>query len=297
MRIFLTGATGFIGSRLVAEFLSAGHSVIGVTRSDDGALRLATAGAAVHRATLEDAAALAAGAEQADAVVHTAFDHDFSRFAENCAKDRRVIAALGAVLRGSDRPLLVTSGTGMGTQGPGRLAVEHVVDVDHPNPRVASELEGAEQLAAGVNVSVMRLPQVHDPVAQGLVSPYIAQARERGVVGYVGDGLNRWPAAHVDDVARLYRLAIERAAPGARYHAVAEEGIAARDIAQVIGEGLGMPVRSIAAADAPAHFGWLAMFMGLDMPASSAWTRETLGWRPTGPGLLDDLRRMDYAVA
>lgn len=297
MRVFLTGATGFIGSRIVPELTAAGHEVVGLTRSEEGARLLVAAGAKAYRGTLEDPGSLRAGADAADAVIHTAFDHDFSNFVANCEKDRRVIEALGSALKGSNRPLLITSGTGMGGAGAGRLASEDVFDTEHPNPRVASELAGAALLEAGVNVSVVRLPQVHDTVKQGLVTPYVALAREKGVVAYLGEGTNRWPAAHVLDVARLYRLALEKGEPGARYHAVAEEGVPVREIAQVLGEGLGVPVVSLAPEKAAEHFGWLAMFVGLDLRASSALTRERLGWRPEGPGLIDDLKRMDYAAA
>ena len=297
MRIFLTGATGFIGSRIVPELLAAGHRVLGLTRSDEGAKSLAAAGAEPYRGTLEDPDSLRAGAAQADAVIHTAFDHDFSNFAANCEKDKRVIAAMGAALKGSDRPLLITSGTGMGGAGPGKLAREDLFDQSHPNPRAASEIAGNVLLEAGVNVSVMRLPQVHDTVKQGLITPYVAITREKGVAAYVGEGLNRWPAAHVLDVAKLYRLAIEKGEAGARYHAVAEEGIAAREIAETVGAGMGVPVVSLAPEEMQAHFGWMAMFMTMDLSASSAQTRERLGWNPTGPGLIADLKRMDYSAA
>ncbi|MEZ0134727.1 MULTISPECIES: SDR family oxidoreductase [Novosphingobium] len=296
MRIFLTGATGFIGSRIVPELLAAGHDVLGLTRSEAGAASLVAAGAQAHRGTLEDLDSIRAGAVNADAVIHTAFDHDFSNFVANCEKDRRVIAALGAVLKGSERPLLITSGTGIGDPGDGTPAVEDVLNLHHPNPRIASEMAGQALLEDGVNVAVMRLPQVHDTVKQGLITPYIQIAREKGSVAYVGDGGNRWPAAHVLDVAKLYALAIERAQAGARYHAVAEEGISARAIAQVVGVGIGLPVISLAPEDAPEHFGWFAMFAGLDMPASSRKTRELLDWHPVGPDMLTDLEAMDYAA-
>jgi nucleoside-diphosphate-sugar epimerase len=296
MRVFLTGATGFIGSAIVPELLKAGHQVLGLTRSDAGAQALAAAGAQAHRGSLEDPDSLRAGAAQADGVIHCAFDHDFSNFAANCQKDSRAIEAVGSALAGSDRPLVITSGTGMGAPGDGRPATEDVFNLDHPNPRSASEIAGAAALAAGVNVSVVRLPQVHDPVRQGLVTYMVAIAREKGVSAYVGDGLNRWPAAPVLDVARLYRLALERAQAGARYHAVAEEGVTARQIAEVVGAGLKVPAVSLAPEEAAGHFGWMAMFASLDMPASSAWTRETLGWSPTGPTLIADLKAMDYGV-
>ncbi|MCO4319340.1 SDR family oxidoreductase [Phyllobacterium sp. 21LDTY02-6] len=296
MRVFLTGATGFIGSRVLRELLAAGHEVTGVTRSDAGAKALASAGASAHFGTLEDPANLAKGAENADAVIHTAFDHDFSNFAANCEKDRRVIGALGSVLKGSDRPLLITSGVGIGDPGNGEPAREDVFDAGHFNPRIASELAGQEQLEAGVNLGVVRLPQVHDTVKQGLISPYIAMAREKGVVAYVDEGANRWAAAHVDDVAKLYVLAAARTEPGLRYHAVAEEGVSARDIAETVATGLGLPAISLSKEEAQAHFSWFAMFAAADITASSALTRQKLGWLPTGPSLLSDLKDMDYSV-
>jgi len=297
MRVFVTGATGFIGSAIVPELINAGHQVLGLTRSEAGAQALVAAGAEAHRGTLEDLESLRSGAAGSDGVIHCAFDHDFSNFVANCEKDRRAIAALGGALTGSDRPLVITSGTGMGNAAPGQAATEDTFNPDHPNPRKASELAGAAVAAAGVNLSVVRLPQVHDTVKQGLITPLVALAREKGVSAYVGDGLNRWPAAHVLDVARLYRLALEKREPGARYHAVAEEGVSARDIAHVIGQGLRLPVVAVSAAEAAGHFGWLAMFVGLNMPASSAQTRERLGWHPTGPGLISDLERMRYTDA
>lgn len=297
MHVFVTGATGFIGSALVAELIHAGHHVLGLSRSDAGADSLLAAGAQVHRGNLEDPDSLRSGAAQSDGVIHCAFDHDFSNFLANCDKDRRAIEALGSALAGSDRPLIITSGTGMGNATPGQSATEDVFNPSHPNPRVASELAGAAMLAAGVNVSVVRLPQVHDATRQGLVTPLVAIAREKGVSAHVGDGLHRWPAAHVRDVARLFRLALEKRQAGARYHAVAEEGVSIRDIAQVIGRGLDLPVVAISAEKAAEHFGWLAAFIDMDMPASSAQTRKWLGWQPTGPGLLADLERMGRAAA
>ncbi len=294
MRVFLTGSTGFIGSRIVPELLAAGHRVLGLTRSEEGARRLAAAGAEAHRGTLEDLDSLRAGAEGCDGVVHVAFDHDFSNFVANCEKDGRAIGALGAVLRGSDRPLVITSGTGLGSAGPGKPAVEAVFDEHHPNPRIASERAGHALLDAGVNLSVVRLPQVHDPVKQGLITPLVEIARQKGWVAYLGEGLNRFPAAHVDDVARLYRLVLETAERGARYNAVAEEGIALRDVAAALGRGLDMPVRSIGPDEVQAYFGWMAMFAGMDLWASGAWTQARLGWHPTGPGLLADLAAMRY---
>ncbi|WP_321818509.1 MULTISPECIES: SDR family oxidoreductase [unclassified Paraburkholderia] len=294
MRIFLTGATGFIGSALIPELIQAGHQVSGMTRSDAGAQALAQAGAQAHFGTLEDVESLKRGAENADAVIHAAFDHDFSRFVENCEKDKRAIAALGSVLAGSDRPLLITSGTGVGSGEQGELAREDVFNTTHPNPRIGSEIAGNALLEAGVNVSVMRLPQVHNPFRQGLISPLIAIAREKGAVAYVGEGRNRWPAGHLSDVARLYRLAIEKAERGARYHAVGEEGVSSREIAESLGRGLKLPVVSIPAEQAQAQFGWMAMFVGMDMPASSALTQARLGWRPSGPSLISDLDQARY---
>ncbi|WP_028228026.1 SDR family oxidoreductase [Paraburkholderia ferrariae] len=295
MRIFLTGATGFIGSALVPELLDAGHEVIGMTRSDAGAQALAAAGAEVHRGTLEDPESLSRGAAQADAVIHAAFDHDFSRFVENCEKDKRAIAALGFALAGSDRPLVITSGTGMGSGHHGEPATEDIFDTRHPNPRIASELAGNALLESGVNVSVVRLPQVHNPFKQGLIAPLIEIARQKGVVAYVGEGKNRWPAGHLSDVVRLYRLAVEAAEPGARFHAVGEEGVISRKIAEALGRGLNLPVVSIAPEEAAAHFGWMGMFAAPDMPASSAWTQDRLGWRPTGPTLISDLNEARFA--
>ncbi|MFM0644905.1 SDR family oxidoreductase [Paraburkholderia bryophila] len=294
MRIFLTGATGFIGSALVPELIAAGHHVIGMTRSDAGAQALADAGAEVHRGTLEDPASLREGAAKADAVIHAAFDHDFSNFVANCEKDKRAIAALGSALTGSDRPLLITSGTGVGSGEHGEPASEDVFNTAHPNPRIGSELAGNALLEAGINVSVMRLPQVHNPFKQGLITPLVAIAQEKGVVAYVGEGRNRWPAGHLSDVVRLYRLAIEKREPGARYHAVGEEGISSREIAESLGRGLNLPVVSISREEAAAHFGWMGMFVGLDMPASSALTQARLGWKPTGPTLLADLDEARY---
>ncbi|MGJ4939139.1 SDR family oxidoreductase [Bradyrhizobium sp. HKCCYLS1011] len=294
MRVFLTGATGFIGSRIVPELLQAGHHVIGMTRSDEGAARLSAAGAEVHHGTLEDLDSLRSGAAKADGVIHVAFDHDFSNFVANCEKDRRAIDALGSVLKGSDRPLLITSGTGMGSAGPGKPADEDIFDASHPNPRSASEIAGNALLEKGVNVSVVRLPQVHDTVKQGLITPLVEIARAKGVSAYVGDGSNRFPAAHVTDVARVYRLALEKRQAGARYHVVAEEGIPARRIAEVLGKGLGLPVKSLSPAEAQDHFGWMAMFVAMDLWASGAKTQERLGWHPTGPGLIADLEQMRY---
>lgn len=291
MKVFVTGATGFIGSPLVKELITAGHSVLGLTRSDDGAKALAAAGAGVHHGSLEDLDSLRAGAAASDAVIHLAFIHDFSKFKENCEIDRRAIEAIGSVLAGSKRPLIVTSGTA-GLAAPGQTATEDMnVPPDAPFPRVSEQTALALK---GVSAAVMRLPQLHDTVKQGLITYAIAVAREKGVSAYIGNGQNRWPAAHVSDVARLYRLALEKHEAGAKYHAVAEEGVAMRDVAEAIGRGLKVPIKSIAAEEVPAHFGWLGMFASYDMPASSALTRQRLGWRPTGPGMIADLERMKY---
>ncbi|MFZ0501502.1 MAG: SDR family oxidoreductase [Steroidobacteraceae bacterium] len=293
MRIFVTGATGFIGMAVVSELIAAGHSVLGLCRSPDKAAALIAAGAEVHRGSTEDLYSLKTGAARSDGVIHLAFNHDFSKFRDNCEDDRRVIRTLGSVLTGSKRPLIVTSGTGMVNGVPGQLATEDDAAVSSEVvPRAASE-EAADSVASdGVNVSVMRLPQVHDTVKQGLVTYAIAIAREKGLCAYLGDGNNRWPAAHVSDVARLYRLAIEKAEPRARYHAVAEEGVSLRAMWEAIGRRLGIPVKSIPAEEAQAYFGWLAMFASLDLRASSAQTRKKLGWQPTGPGMIADLQQL-----
>lgn len=293
MRVFVTGATGFIGSAVVKELIAAGHQVLGLCRSDAKAAALAAAGAAVHRGSLEELDSLEDGVARSDGVIHLAFNHDFSRFAANCEDDRRVVTALGSALAGSGRPLIVTSGTGMANTVPGQPAVEDgPVISSKVIPRAASEEAAAAAAAEGVNVSVVRLPQVHDTLKQGLVTYAIAIAREKGICAYIGDGSNRWPAAHVLDVACLYRLAIEKAEPGAKYHAVAEEGVPLREIAEVIGRRLDIPVGSIPSEQAAAHFGWLASFAGYDAPAASEQTRAKLGWRPSGPGLIADLEQL-----
>ncbi len=298
MRAFVTGATGFIGSGVVLELRDAGHSVLGLARSDAGAQALIAAGAEVLRGHVEDLESLRRGAAAADAVLHLAFIHDFSKYQENCEIDRRAIEALGAALAGSDKFLVVTSGTGVASSGPGHTSTES-------DPPLSSQIlaRGATEEAAaavarrGVRVAIMRLPQVHDTRKQGLVSYAIQIARAKGVAAYVGDGQNRWPAAHLLDTARLYRLALEKGEAGAVYHAVAEEGVAAKDIAEAIGRGLKMPVVSLAPEAAAGHFGWLGAFIGMDLPASSAQTRQKLGWNPTGPGLLSDLGNMHYSAA
>src|SRR5579863_780678 len=268
MRVFVTGATGFIGTAILQELLGAGHQVLGLARSEVAAKSLKAAGAQVHRGDIEDLESLRSGAAMSDGVIHTAFIHDFSKFQENCEIDRRAIQALGDALSGSNRPLVITSGTGMGNTAPGQPASEDNFNAHHPNPRSASELAGLSVAERGVNVSVVRLPQVHDRHKQGLVTYSITLAREKGVSAYIGDGLNRWPAVHRLDAAPVYRLALEKGITGARYHAVAEEGVTAREIAEAIGRGLKIPVVSKSPEETAGHFGWLAMFAGMDMPAS-----------------------------
>jgi len=294
MRVFVTGATGFIGSALVKELVGAGHHVLGLARSDAGAESLEAAGAHVHRGDLEDLESLRRGTAETDAVIHTAFRHDWSKFAEACELDKRAIETIGAVLQGSSRPFIVSSGVGVAQ---GRAATEDDPPLSSPSlPRV-SEATAVALMERGVHAIVMRLPQVHDTVKQGLVTPLIAVARAKEVSAYIGDGLNRWPAAHVSDVARLYRLALEKGAAGARYHAVAEEGVPAKDIATAIGRGLNVPVISIPQEQAQEHLGFLGFFAGRDAHVSSAQTRAKLGWNPTGPSLLTDLGNMHYSEA
>ena len=294
MRIFLTGATGFIGSRILNELLAAGHQVTGLARSEASALALQTAGAEVQYGTLEDPDSLLAAVARCDAVIHTAFDHDFSRFVENCEKDQRIILAIGAALQGSRRPLIITSGTAMGDIGNGLPASEMHFNPAHPNPRAASERAGNQLLDAGVDVRVVRLPQVHDTTRQGLLTYYIAHAAEKGVVAVVGDGNNCWSAAHISDVTALYLRVLEQGLAGRRYHAVAEEAIPSLRIAEVVAEKLHLPLQSLSADRAAAHFGWFAAFAGMDLRATSVWTRQQLNWQPTGPGLLDDLRHLNH---
>jgi nucleoside-diphosphate-sugar epimerase len=238
------------------------------------------------------------GAADSDAVIHTAFIHDFSKYQENCEIDRRAIEALGDALAGSEKLLIVTSGTGISSAQSGLPATEDDPPVSSKVvPRGATEEAAASVAARGVRVAIVRLPQVHDTVKQGLVSYVIRLAREKGVVAYVGDGRNRWPAVHISDTARLYRLALEKAEAGVNYHAVAEEGVPIRDISEVVGHGLKLPVVSLTADEARGHFGWLAVFAGLDIPASGTRTREKLGWNPTGPDLISDLKNMRYVQA
>jgi nucleoside-diphosphate-sugar epimerase len=294
MRVFVTGATGFIGSATVRELLGAGHTVLGLARSEEGAAGLKAAGAEVQRGSLEDLESLRSGASQAEGVIHLGFIHDFLRFGEVCAIDKRAIETLGEALAGSDRPLIATSGLALLAQGRAATEDDPPVPVSEHYPR-ASEHAVAAFEGRGVRAMAVRLPQVHDTKKQGLVSYAIQVAREKGVSAYIGDGQNRWAAVHVLDAARLYRLALEKGTAGARFHAVAEEGVTAREIAEAIGRGLKAPVRSVAPEQAAEHFGWLARFAGLDLVGSSKKTREELGWNPTGPGLIEDLDKMQYA--
>ncbi|MBW4625127.1 MAG: SDR family oxidoreductase [Brasilonema octagenarum HA4186-MV1] len=290
MRVFVTGATGFIGSAVVQDLINAGHQVLGLSRSDVGDKPLIAAGAQVHRGDLEDLESLHSGAAISDGVIHTAFIHDFSKYKENCEIDRRAIEALGNALTGSNRPLIVTSAI---SAIPGRPTTEDDVPPSDSSgtPRVSEE--AAEAAAAhGVRVSVVRLPQVHDRDRQGLVTYMIALAREKGISAYVGNGLNRWPAVHRLDAVPLYRLVLEKGSAGARYHAVAEEGVPVREIAEAIGRGLKIPVVAKSPEEAVGHFGWLGFFAGMDGPASSALTQQQLGWSPTQKsGLIADLDR------
>ncbi len=293
MRIFLTGSTGFIGSRIVPELIQAGHHVLGLARSNSSVRSLAAQGAEAHHGDIEDLDSLRSGAASCDGVIHTAFDHDFANFVANCQKDSRAIEALGSALVGSNRPIIITSSTAMGTATAGVPATEDHFDPGHPNPRVASELAGRELSGRGLNVSVVRLSQIHNTLKQGLVTDVVALARRTGISAYVGEGLNRWSATHVSDAAHLFRLALEKNQPGARYHATAEEGIAFRHIAEAIGQTLGIPAVSMSSADAAGHFGWLTAFVSKDMSASSTKTRSLLGWEPVEQGLLADLEQID----
>ncbi len=293
MRIFVTGAPGFIGTALVPELIQAGHQVLGLTRSEAGAEALRRAGAEVLHGNIEDHDSLRRGTADSDGVIHLAFNHDFSQFQKNCDDDRNAILTIGEVLLGSKRPFVITSGTAIGANVDGKPSTE-----DGPtaawNPRSASEAAVKELTARGVTTTVVRLAQIHDTRKQGLVPYLLAVAREKGVSAYIGDGGNRWPAAHVSDAARLYRLAFEKAEPGAIYHAVDEEGVTMKAVVEAHGRGLKVPVVSIKPEEAEAHFGWLARFAVHDMPSSSAITRQKLDWKPTGPGLISDLDHMDY---
>jgi nucleoside-diphosphate-sugar epimerase len=290
MRVFVTGAPGWVGSVVVKELLQAGHRVFGLARSDDKAAALIATGAEVLRATLDDLDQLSTAASGADAVIHLAFNHDFSKFAENAEQDCRAIEALGEALAGTDKPLLVTSGVALLALG--RIATEADVPLSDPSYPRKSEAAATALIEHGVRAGTIRLaPSVHGVgETHGFVPLLINLAREKGVSAYIGDGANRWPAVHVSDAGRLYRLALETGVTERAYHAVAEEGIVVREVAEAIGRRLGVPVES---RDRD-HFGWFADFAGVDMPASSDRTRARLGWEPTGPGLLKDIARPDY---
>ena len=295
MRVFVTGATGFVGSAVVQELIGAGHQVLGLARSDKAAQELGAAGAQVHRGDVTDLASLRSGAAAADGVAHLGFIHDFANFAAVCEIDRRAVAALGSALAGSDRPLIVTSGTALIT--PGRVATENDASVltVHDFPRVATEEAAGAVAGQGGRVALVRLsPSVHGPGDHGFVPALIGIARATGVSAYVGEGLNRWTAVHRLDAARLFRLALEQGATGARYHGVADEAVTFRAIAEAIGRGLNLPVVAKSPAEAAAHFGPLAAFTQLDAPAASQLTRHWLGWQPTHPGLLADLAQGHY---
>ena len=298
MRIFVTGASGFIGSAVVRELLDAGYRVLGLARSEASAASLADIGVQVHRGDLEDLESLRAGVGMSDGVIHTAFNHDFSTFLANCEMDRRAVETMGAALSGSDRPFLVTSGVGI-------LSVDHVrTEWDRPapgTPRAASEEAAHAAAAQGVRVSVLRhAPSVHGLGDHGFVPLLIDFAREKGVSAYVGEGDNLWPAVHRLDAARLHLLALEKGGArgsdgeSARYHTVAEEGVPFREIAETIGRGLNVPVVGMSSEEAAGHFGWFMHFAAMNMPASSLRTREELGWEPRAIGLLEDIRANGY---
>lgn len=294
MRVFVTGSTGFIGTELVKELIAAGHHVRGLTRSDAGEEQLKVMGAEVLRGDLTDLDCLRKGATGMDAVVNLAFNHDWSKFAQNAQDEIRAIEALGSALE-PGKLLVVTSGIGITSGAPGQVRKESDPPVDSPTVPRRPEQAAKAVAAKGVHMGVMRLPQVHDTRRQGLVTMLIQVAREKGVSAYVGDGAIRWAAGPLKDVAHLYRLAVEKTGPGVTtYHAVQEEGVSFRAIAEALGKGLNVPAVSIAPEKATEHFGMFGHFATLDMPASSQWTRETLGWEPSGPGLIEDLTHMKY---
>ena len=293
MRVFVTGATGFIGSYLVPQLIEAGHQVVGLCRSDAGAAALVRAGAEVCQGDVNDLDHLRTAAQAADGIIHLAFNHDFANMKQSSEHDRKVIETLGAVVSGSDRQLVITSGTGLVRSKGGGIALEsdpHLTPAQFP--RAATEEAADALIESGARVVVVRLPQVHDTHKQGRVSLHVDLARKKGWVAYVGKGTNRVPAVHVSDAAQLFRLAFERGEAGAHYHAVAEEGIPMREIAEAIGGSLKLPVNSVMQNEATEYFGTLAQLAALDLAASGEFTKQKLAWTPSGPGLLDDLRRM-----
>ena len=291
MRVFVTGATGWVGGAVVADLIAAGHEVLGVTRSEAGAEALKAAGAQAHFGALSDLDSLKSGAAQTDGVIHTAFNHDFSRFMDNCEEDRLAIEALGSALEGSDRPLITSSG--LANLAPGRLAMEtDSAAAASPRKSESAALALAER---GVRASFVRLaPTVHGHGDHGFVPSLIQLAREKGASVYIGEGLNRWPAVHRLDAARVYRLALEKGVEHGPFHAAAEEGVPFRAIAEVIGRRLGVPVVSKSPQEAAEHFGWFTMFASMDAPTSSERTRSLLTWAPTQPGLIEDLDHPAY---
>ena len=294
MRIFVTGASGYVGSAVVKDMLAAGHEVLGLARSAESEARVRALGAEPLRGELTDQASLRRGAEQADAVAHLAFIHDFSTFAENGQIDAAAIEAIGEALAGTGKPFVTTSGTGL--MGQGTLVTEDMERPDNEDFPRQSERATRKLLGRGVNAMVVRLPQVNGPQNHGFVPTLIQIAREKGFAAYVGDGGNRWPAAYRDDAARVYRLAIEKGRAGRNYHPVAEEGLRMRDIAGVIAEGLGVPLQAITPEEAAGYYGLFAMFAQMDNPTSSAITRAELGWHPTGPTTFENMRE-DYFVS
>ena len=293
MRVFVTGAAGFIGTATTKELIANGHQVVGLARSDANAAALEKLGAEVHRGSLEDLDSLRKGAKETDGTIHLAFIHDFSKFAENGQIDKRAIEAMGDVLEGTNKPFIVTSGTGL--IAPGVVVTEDMRrEASAHVPRV-SEQAGLAYASRGVRAMAIRLPQVHGGDGKaGLITYLLEVARQKGAAAYVGDGSERWAAAHRLDVARLYRLALEKGAADGIYHAVGEEGVPMRQIIEVIGRALNVPVVSIKKEEAGDYFGPLAMFAGLDMPASSALTQQRLGWKPTQIGLIADIGQPDY---
>jgi nucleoside-diphosphate-sugar epimerase len=294
MRVFVTGATGFVGTAIVQELLAAGHQVLGLARSETSAQKLIDADAEVHRGDLEDLDSLRSGAALADAVIHAGFIHDFSRFAEVCQVDKIAIETIGQVLEGSDRPFIVTSGTAL--VSPGKLATEDMKSPFNPAWPRASEQAADALVERGVRAAVVRLsPSVHgDEDKHGFIPILVNIAREKGVSAYVGEGLNRWNAGHRLDAARLYRLAIENTTAGARYHASAEEAIPVNAIAEALGKQLNIPVVAVTPEAAAEHFGWFAQMAAIDCPSSSKRTQESLGWNPKEPGLIADIHSGIY---